>query len=101
MPKLSKVLTESDLRAARARPAMDLTPYLEIVDSVIKQGGVGGQVTLLPEESQRTEKRRLSLAAKQRQVELTWRKAPAGELKFVLSEPGKPAPGGRRRREAR
>ncbi len=100
MPKLVKVLTEADLASARAPAAMDLTPYLRIIDDITGQGGVGGDVTLSPNESQRTEKRRLSLAAKQRGLKLTWRKAPSGQLRFVLSAPGEPAPGGRRRRMA-
>ena len=100
MPKLAKVLTDADLRAARARPVMDLTPYLEVIDSITRQGGVGGELVLSPDESQRTEKRRLSLAAKQRNLVLTWRKSSPGQLRFVLSAPGEQAPGGRRRREA-
>ncbi len=101
MPKLTKILTEADLTAARARPVMDLRPYLSVIDEIVKQDGVGGEISLGPGESQRTEKRRLSLAAKQLGYKLTWRKSPSGELKFVLSAPGQPAPGGRRRREAR
>ena len=101
MPKLTKVLTEADLTAARARPVMDLTPYLNVIGEITKQGGVGGEITLGANESQRTEKRRLSLAAKQLGYKLTWRKSGPGELKFVLSSPGQPAPGGRRRRESR
>ncbi|MHB0870265.1 MAG: hypothetical protein ACYC66_02955 [Chloroflexota bacterium] len=98
MPKLNKVLTEADLSAARAPAIMDLTPYLTIIDEISAKGGVGGEIVLAPNESQRTEKRRLSLAAKQKGLKLTWRKSPPGELRFVLSSPGQPAPGGRRRR---
>ncbi len=101
MPQLTRVLTESDLTAARARPVMDLRPYINVIEQILKQGGVGGELTLTSGESQRTEKRRLSLAAKQLGYKLTWRKSTAGELKFVLATPGSPAPGGRRRREAR
>lgn len=100
MPRLTKVLTETDLKAARARPVMDLTPYREIVESIVARGGVGGELALAPEESQRTEKRRLSLAAKQQGLSLAWRKSPPGELRFVLYRPGQQAPGGRRRRES-
>jgi hypothetical protein len=100
MPQLMKVLTEADVTAQRARPVMDLAPYLEIIDRIGQQGGVGGEVKLTDSESQRTEKRRLSLAAKQRSYKLTWRKSPRGELRFVLASPGEQAPGGRRRRGA-
>ncbi len=98
MPQLTKVLSETDVSAQRARPVMDLAPYLEIINRIVQQDGVGGEVSLANNESQRTEKRRLSLAAKQRGYKLTWRKSPRGQLRFVLSSPGEPAPGGRRRR---
>lgn len=100
MPRLNKVLTEADLSAARVPAVMDLTPYLNIIDDISKQGGVGGEIALSPNESQRTEKRRLSLAAKHKGLKLTWRKSPPGQLRFVLSSPGQPVPGGRRRRGA-
>ena len=98
MPKLAKVLTEADLTSARGQSRMDLTPYTEIIDEVSRQGGLGGELTLAPGESQRTEKRRLSIAAKQRDVKLTWRKPREGGLRFVLSNPGASPPDGRRRR---
>jgi|SRR5450756_794913 hypothetical protein len=100
MPQLTKVLSETDVMAQRARPIMDLAPYLEIINRIVQQGGVGGELSLTDNESQRTEKRRLSLAAKQRSYKLTWRKSPRGQLRFVLSSPGEQAPGGRRRRGA-
>jgi hypothetical protein len=100
MPTLQKVLKEADLAGSRAPAGMDLGPYLELIDSIRGDGGVGGEVALAADESQRTEKRRLSLAAKQRGYKLTWRKARSGGLKFLLSQPGQAAPGGRRRRKA-
>jgi hypothetical protein len=60
--------------------------------------GVGATVTLGPGEQQRTEKRRLSMAAKELGYQLVWRRAAADQLKFVLARPGEQAPGGRRRR---
>jgi hypothetical protein len=99
MPKLAKVLTEADLTSARGQTRMDLTPYMEIIDEVARQGGVGGEVQLGPDESQRTEKRRLSIAAKQRNAKLIWRKPRDGTLRFVLSQPGQSPPDGRRRRK--
>jgi hypothetical protein len=99
MPELTKVITAAELeRKGSTTPGIDLTPYMDILDSVRDQGGVGGTLTLAAGESQRTEKRRLSIAAKERGYHLTWRTAPAGYLRFVLAEPGQPAPGGRRRR---
>lgn len=78
---------------------MDLSPYLDIIESIRSEGGVGGEVTLQNDESKRAEKRRLSIAAKQLGTKVTWRKGEDGVLRFVLSEPGQPVPGGRARRE--
>ena len=97
MPELAKVLSEEDLSRSRAPTPLDLQAYVSIIDSVREQGGVGGLILLSEGESQRTEKRRLSLAAKQEGYDLTWRKAPTGQLRFVLSRPGERVPGGRER----
>lgn len=99
MPELQKVLTEIDVSTQRAHSVMDLAPYLSIIESIQSAGGVGAQVALSEGEARRTEKRRLSLAAKEKSFKLTWRKAPEGFLKFVLSQAGQPAPGGRTRRK--
>ena len=98
MPELSRVLTEDDLRRGGATAGPDLTPYMDLIDTIREQGGVGGTLTLSEGESQRTEKRRMSVAAKERGFQLTWRKAPEGRLRFVLAAPGQPAPGARARR---
>jgi hypothetical protein len=97
MPQLTKVLTPDDLRGRTATQALDLSPYRDLLQTVLAEG-VGATVTLGPEEQQRTEKRRLSLAAKELGYQLVWRRAPADQLRFVLAKPGEPAPGGRRRR---
>ena len=97
MPQLARVLTQDDMSRREAGSRMDLTPYLDIIQQV-RSGGVGGEVELGDDESQRTEKRRLSIAAKQLGQELTWRRAGNGALRFVLSEPGGSRPGGRPRR---
>ena len=98
MPELAQVLTETDLKRGRAASQADLTPYIDIIDTLREQGGVGGVLSLDEGESQRTVKRRMSIAAKERGYQLTWRKAPEGQLRFVLAEPGQPTPGGRPRR---
>ena len=99
MPQLSRVLMESDLkRTGTPTSSLDLGPYLEMVEQILAEGGVGGQVELGPGESSRTEKGRLTRAAKQRGRTLVWRKAQDGHLRFVLAEPGSPAPGSRKRR---
>ena len=70
MPQLAKVLTTDDLNRREAGGGLDLTPYSALLDTVRKQGGVGATVTLGEGESQRTEKRPLSLAAEQRGLDL-------------------------------
>src|SRR5215203_4522483 len=99
MPTLANVLQEADLRRkVGSASSLDLGPYLEMVDAILAEGGVGGTIMLAPEEHQRVEKGRLTRAAKERGRALVWRKAPDGELKFVLAEPDGPVPGARRRR---
>lgn len=99
MPRLDQVLRAEDLQRGRAVVRIDLTPYLRLIDSILEQGGVGAVLSLEEGEQQRTQKRRLSLAAKERGYRLVWRTAPPGRLRFVLARPGEPAPGGRRRTE--
>ena len=98
MPTLAKVLTADDLRAGARQTHIDLSEYYELIDAVCRQAGHGGIITLGDGESQRTEKRRLSIAAKERGLKLTWRKSAPGELRFVLSDPASRPPDGRRRR---
>lgn len=99
MPRLTRVLTREDLQRTARISDLDLSSYIAIIEQVRREGGVGGYVHLLPGESQRTEKRRLTLAAKHQGLNLTWRSSPPGDLRFVLSAPGEPVPGGRRRRQ--
>ena len=96
MPQLARVLTQDDLRRSDASARMDLSAYVDIIEQV-RSGGVGGEVAREERERQRTEKRRLSIAAKQLGLQLTWRKTGDNTLRFVLSEPGGERPGGRRR----
>jgi hypothetical protein len=100
MPELTKVLTVEDLQPQQRGIKLDLTTYVEMIDSVTREGGVGATVQLGEDESQRTEKRRLSQAAKRQGYQLVWRKASPGTLRFVLATEGEPAPGGRKRRKA-
>jgi hypothetical protein len=100
MPELSKVLTTEDLQRRGGVTSLDLSPYVAIIAGVREQGGVGGVLTLGEEESQRTEKRRMSMAAKQLGVQLTWRSSSPGQLRFVVNEHGQPVPGSRTRRTA-
>ncbi len=99
MPQLARVLKEEDLQSRGNASRMDLTPYIGLLETVRAQAGLGGQLTLDEGESQRTEKRRLSVAARQQGYKLQWRKSGAGELRFVLAQDGQPMPGSRKRRE--
>ena len=99
MPQLARVLREDDLRGGGHTSRMDLTPYIGLLETVRAQDGLGGMLTLEEGESQRTEKRRLSIAAKQQGYKLQWRKSGPGELRFVLAQDGQPMPGSRKRRE--
>jgi hypothetical protein len=100
MPELTKVLTTEDLQRRGAISALDLASYVAIIAGIREQGGVGGVLTLGEEERQRTEKRRMSMAAKQLGLQLTWRSSSPGQLRFVLSEAGQPVPGSRPRRRS-
>ncbi len=101
MPTLDKVLREEDLKRGQAGGGgLDLTPYMEMVDTIRAQGGVGGLLSLAEGERQRAEKRRMSLAAKHQGYQLIWRTAPERKLRFVLATPGAPVPGGRKRADA-
>ena len=98
MPQLAHILTEEDLARRGTAGGADLTPYIDIIDTLRGQGGVGAVLSIEEGESQRTVKRRMSIAAKERGYELTWRKSQNGQLKFVLAQPGQPVPGSRKRR---
>jgi hypothetical protein len=100
MPELTKVLTSEDLQRRGGVTSLDLSPYVAIIAGVREQSGVGGVLTLGEDESQRTEKRRMSMAAKQLGVQLTWRSSAAKQLRFVVNEHGQPVPGSRARRTA-
>jgi hypothetical protein len=98
MPSLTKVLSEEDFKAAPRGVNLDLTPYLALIDTITRDRGVGATVKLSAEESQRTEKRRLTMAARLRGYQLRWRQSGPGSLRFVLAAEGEPFPGGRTRR---
>ena len=92
------MLREEDLKRDQGGAGLDLAPYLEVIDAIREQAGVGGVMTLEEGETQRTVKRRMSIAAQQRGLDLTWRKAPEGQLRFVLAASGQRPPDARTRR---
>src|SRR5437870_1889826 len=77
MPQLARVLTAEDLSArGRGTSGLDLASYTDIIEQILTEGGVGGNLDLSPDEQQRTEKGRLTRAAKACGRKLVWRKAP-------------------------
>ena len=98
MPRLTKVLSNEDVKRGQGTGQLNLEPYLELLSQVREEDGVGGLVELEDGETQRTVKRRLSLAAKAQGSKLIWRRAEPGALRFVVVKPGQPVPGGRPRR---
>ncbi len=99
MPQLTRVMSDEDLRRKDRASRMDLSAYTDMIEQVRTEGGVGGEIALTEGESKRTEKRRLSIAAKEAGTTLIWRKSQDGTLRFVLTEEGTPAPGSRTRRD--
>lgn len=71
MPQLTQVITAEELERKQRSAGMDLTPYREIITRIREEGGVGGTLVLGEGERQRTEKRRMSAAAKQEGYDLT------------------------------
>jgi hypothetical protein len=100
MPTLSRILTEADFQRKPYGAALDLTAYIDLLESVSRDGGVGAVVTLSEGEEQRTEKRRLSVAAKRQGYQLKWRTAQPGTLRFVLAPEGQELAGSRKPRLA-
>lgn len=98
MPQLIHTITREEIKEKVTQ--IDLTPYTTILETIQQAGGVGGDVTLEPGEDQRTQKRRLSLAAKELDLNLVWRKSDTGQLKFVIASAGEPIPGSRKARKA-
>src|SRR5688500_1218405 len=97
-PRRSPACRALPARCARPQPPCGslLRPSAGCqVHSEREQGGAGGVLALADGENQRIEKRRLSMAAKQRGVTPTWRTAPEGQLRFVVAQKAQPAPGGR------
>jgi hypothetical protein len=97
MPELERHLDDEDLRRAPPISKVDLAPYLHLLDEARAEGKRGSMIRLLENEQPRTEKRRFTAAAKELGLKLTWRKAPEGRLKYVLSGEGEPVPGARKR----
>jgi hypothetical protein len=98
MVKLGKVISLNDLAARKKRPVMDYSAYFFMIEQIIKDSGCGGMADLDEGDNARTERRRLSLAAKQLGYNLAWRKSEPKTLKFVIWKDGEKRPGGRRKK---
>ena len=55
MPQLTKVITEEELTRRQSTGGIDLSAYMDIIDSIREQGGVGGSLSLSQDENQRAE----------------------------------------------
>lgn len=90
VPKFEK-LSAADVEklGKRRMPTLDLSEYLAFLDRV--QPGDWGRLTLLDGESQRTIKRRLTSASKQKGLTVKYRKSPEGQILFQVREADAPA----------
>ena len=95
MPEWERELNPEDIERRAPTPKEgELKPYMAIIDNAKQTTIRGGVVKLLPEDKQRTVKRRLSVAARQQGFNLTWRKSPVeGRLLFVLTQGDETPPG--------
>lgn len=86
--RLGEVLTAEDLRGSKGNvSAYDATKYEAVIREASTRG-VGGIVILDDGDVRRTEKRRLSVAAKATGHTLKWRKGERGTLRFLLDGAG-------------
>ena len=97
MARVRQVLQDEDFKRAAPSERMDLTAQLDELSDIRNQGGKGALIDLEEGDNVRSIKRRYSLAAKSLGLNLRWRTAPEGSLKFSLWMEGEPAPGGRAR----
>ena len=98
MPIIAKLLTVEELKRAAPVSQQDLSEYISLLKQVADSGNAGADLSLGTGEDQRTEKRRLTLAAKAIDKVVVWRKAPKGTMRFVLTSKGEQAPGARAKR---
>jgi len=86
MPQLVRRLATADFsrRRGMGMAHLNLTPYREFLDGL--PIGDGGILELEEGDHQRVVKRRLSMAAGERDASIKWRTAPRGQLRFQLVE---------------
>jgi len=86
MPQLVRRLATADFsrRRGMGMAHLDLTVYREFLDGLPL--GDGGVLELEEGEHQRVVKRRLSMAAGEREASIKWRTAARGQLRFQLIE---------------
>lgn len=83
MPQLIRHFDSGDFgRRGKGMLRMDLTPYRAFLADLAL--GKGGILELEDGEDQRVVKRRLSMAATERDARVKWWSAPAGQLRFQL-----------------
>ena len=86
MPRLVRRLATADFSRRRGMGLahLDLTAYRGFLDGL--PIGDGGVLELEEGDHQRVVKRRLSMAAGERDAAVKWRTAPRGQLRFQLVE---------------
>ncbi len=77
-------LSEAEVQklGKRRAPALDLSEYVTFLDTL--KVGDWGRISLAEGESQRTVKRRLTMASKQRGVTVKYRRSPEGQVLFQI-----------------
>ena len=85
MPRFEK-LSESEVEQLRRRrvPMQNLSEYSSFLDTL--KPGEWGEVILEPNETQRAIKRRLTTAAKQKGLEIKYKKGPEGRIIFEVKQ---------------
>ena len=84
MPTFRKLSSEELMALQRRgpRPPIDLTEYVDFLQEL--SPGEGGSLELEDGESQRTVKRRISMAATRLKKDIRWRKSQNGVLRFEV-----------------
>jgi hypothetical protein len=95
MPKLIASRSAEEFKTQIRASNIDLSFYIDELQELQTDGKVEGTWELLEEETQRVEKRRFTVAAKQMGLATAWKTAPEGELRLVLAPIGEPLPGSR------
>jgi len=86
--QLQQTLSHAEVASAQrtTKTAVDLTPYLQVIDQLLDTGNPGAVIGLDEGDDEKAIRRGLTAAAKMRSQDLRYRRSTEGTLKFVLSE---------------